>query len=495
MYISTRGGNDSFSAAAAIKTGMAPDGGLLVPEVVPCLEKTFLDKLVGLDYHQRAAEILKLFLDDYSASEIESCLKAAYNSKKFDHAAIAPVVSLSEGVSVLELWHGPTSAFKDMALQLLPQLLSLALKKTGETDQIAILVATSGDTGKAALEGFRDVDQTQIVVFYPYLGVSKIQELQMVTQEGKNVTVAAVKGNFDDTQTGVKTIFNDLQYGKELERHGVKLSSANSINWGRLLPQIVYYFSAYADMVKTGRIRQGQALNFVVPTGNFGNILAGYYAKLMGLPVHKLICAANNNNVLTEFLRTGVYNRERDFYKTLSPSMDILISSNLERLLYLVTGDSTKVSCWMRELSGKGQYQVDAECLAAIQQSFWSDWVSDDITLKTIQRVFKQYNYVMDPHTAVAWKAYENYQEETGDTTQTVVVSTASPFKFSDSVLDAVGGQASKEKNEFDVLRELAALTDWAIPAPLANLENKKIRHTTVGNKEDMPNLVKQAVI
>ncbi|MBP2649653.1 MAG: threonine synthase [Firmicutes bacterium] len=495
MYISTRGGNSRFTAAAAIKTGLAPDGGLLVPQELPTLDNSFLNELTALNYHQRAAKILKLFLDDYSESEIDACLKAAYNNIKFNDAAVAPVVKLNDEASVLELWHGPTSAFKDMALQLLPQLLSLALKKTGETAKIVILVATSGDTGKAALEGFADVVQTQIVVFYPHHGVSKIQELQMVTQEGGNVAVAAVKGNFDDTQTGVKLIFNDQGYRAKLEQQGFKLSSANSINWGRLLPQIVYYFSAYADLINQGTIKPKQSVNFVVPTGNFGNILAGYYAKLMGLPINKLICAANNNNVLTEFLRTGIYNRQRDFYKTLSPSMDILISSNLERLLYLVTGDSDKVASWMQELTEQGRYQVDAVSLKAIQQNFWSDWASDELTIETIKDVFDQYHYVMDPHTAVAWRVYTSYRQQTGDTTPTVVVSTASPFKFSESVLTAIAGKGSVNgKNEFDVLRELSRLTGWSIPVPLANLENKEIRHTTVGNKEDMPIIVKQAL-
>ncbi|MBP2653687.1 MAG: threonine synthase [Firmicutes bacterium] len=496
MYISTRGGKGRFTAAEAIKTGLAPDGGLLVPEKLPCLDGGFLTELVELDYHQRAARILKLFLDDYSAEEIDACLKAAYSAVKFDDKAIAPVVKLVGDISVLELWHGPTSAFKDMALQLLPQLLSLALKKTGEKAEIVILVATSGDTGKAALEGFSDVAQTKIVVFYPYQGVSAIQELQMVTQEGSNVAVVAVRGNFDDAQTGVKNIFNDSDYRADLEANGFKLSSANSINWGRLLPQIVYYFSSYADLVKGGHIMAGQKVNFVVPTGNFGNILAGYYAKLMGLPVNKLICAANNNNVLTDFLRTGIYNRERDFYKTLSPSMDILISSNLERLLYLVSdGDAAKVAGWMRELTNRGCYQVDEECLKAIQETFWSDWASDAATVDAISNVFKEYRYVMDPHTAVAWRVYENYRQTTGDATPTVVVSTASPFKFSASVLTAIAGpEAAGGKNDFAVLRELSAVTGWQVPLALAGLERKAIRHSLVGNKEEMLEIVKKTL-
>jgi threonine synthase len=489
MYISTRGGKGNFSAAQAIKTGIAPDGGLLVPNAIPKVNKDFLAEIVPLDYHTRAARVLNYFLDDYSEAEIKECIKLAYSSDKFDNPAVAPVVALDGAPSILELWHGPTSAFKDMALQLLPQLLSLALKKTGEAAEIVILVATSGDTGKAALEGFRDVKQTKIIVFYPFQGVSDIQRLQMVTQEGGNVAVVAVKGNFDDAQTGVKNIFNDPGFNGKLNSEGFKLSSANSINWGRLLPQIVYYFSAYADMLKTARIAPGQAVNFVVPTGNFGNILAGYYAKLMGLPINRLICAANNNNVLTEFLRTGTYNCRRDFYKTISPSMDILISSNLERLLFHTTGgDTGKVAAWMEQLKDNGQYQVDPATLAQIQNTFWSDWVDDAKTMNTISLVHKKYGYVLDPHTAVAWKVYENYRGETGDETPTVIVSTASPFKFNDSVITALAGsKASAGKTEFDALRALAKLTDWQIPTGLAMLEKKAIRHKTVCNKEDMP--------
>lgn len=494
MYISTRGAKERFSAAAAIKTGIAPDGGLLVPEALPKLDAAVLADLVPLDYHSRAVRILRYFLDDYSAQEIEACVQAAYNGTKFDDPAVAPLVAIDDDTCVLELWHGPTSAFKDMALQLLPQLLSLALTKTGETAKIVILVATSGDTGKAALEGFRDVGQTRIIVFFPHQGVSEIQRLQMITQEGSNVSVVAVRGNFDDTQTGVKNIFNDKDFNAELNNHGFKLSSANSINWGRLLPQIVYYFSAYADMVKDGRIVPGQKVNFVVPTGNFGNILAGYYAKLMGMPVNRLICAANCNNVLTEFLRTGIYNRVRDFHKTLSPSMDILISSNLERLLYHITGgDTAKVAGWMCELSEKGVYQIGVEGLHTIQDTFWSDWAGDDETLRATEDVYRRFNYVVDPHTAVAWRVYDNYRRATGDETSTVIVSTASPFKFNDSVLTAIAGkEALSGKNGFAVLRELSEITGLSVPPALVVLEHKQPRHQRVCDKEEMLGLVKK---
>jgi threonine synthase len=492
MYISTRGGQERFSAAAAIKEGLAPDGGLLVPETLPQLDAGFLAELVPLDYHRRATRVLQYFLDDYSLAEIESCVRAAYDQTKFDHPAVAPLAALTDTVQVLELWHGPTSAFKDMALQMLPRLLSLALVKTDETAEIVILVATSGDTGKAALEGFRDVDQTRIIVFFPYQGVSEVQRLQMVTQEGRNVAVIAVRGNFDDTQTGVKNIFNDKSFNARLQTRGFKLSSANSINWGRLLPQIVYYFSAYADMAKKASIQPGETVNFVVPTGNFGNILAGYYAKQMGLPVNRLICAANSNNVLTEFLRTGVYNRQRPFYKTLSPSMDILISSNLERLLHHACGGAAaKVAGWMSQLAENGRYQVDEACLRTIQSIFWSDWASDEETLAAIRGVYDQYGYLMDTHTAAGWQVNEKYRQVTGDGTPTVLLSTASPFKFNQSVFTAVAGQdALGGKTEFAVLKELSRRTAWPVPQALAALEGKATRHDTVCDTQEMPAIV-----
>ena len=336
-YSSTRGDSVQVTAAEAIIKGLAADSGLFVPDELPKISPSFIEELIPLSYEERAVKVLRMFLTDYTDEELETCVENAYGKGKFDCAGRAPVTDLG-AMQVLELWHGPTSAFKDMALQLLPQLMSTALKKTGEQDNVLILVATSGDTGKAALEGFRDVDQISIMVFYPEGGVSRIQQLQMLTQEGKNVNVTAVRGNFDDAQSGVKVIFADQAFNEQLAEKGVKLSSANSINWGRLVPQIVYYFSAYADLCKAGRIKAGEEINFTVPTGNFGNILAGFYAKQMGLPVHKLICASNANNVLTDFLQTGRYDRNRAFYKTITPSMDILISSNLERLLYHVTG-------------------------------------------------------------------------------------------------------------------------------------------------------------
>lgn len=492
-FTSTRGQVEKLTAAQAIAQGIAPDGGLFVPEAIPSVDEQFIAGLSSLNYQERAAAILQLFLTDYTKDELKSCVAGAYGNGKFSDPAVAPVVKLDKGVFVLELWHGPTSAFKDMALQLLPRLLACALKKIGEQAEIVILVATSGDTGKAALEGFKDVDQTQVMVFYPEEGVSQIQRLQMVTQEGKNLKVFAVQGNFDDAQTGVKRIFNDSTFNAELAAGGFKLSSANSINWGRLVPQIVYYFSAYADLVNRQQIAQGDTVNFVVPTGNFGNILAGFYAKQMGLPIKKLICASNSNNVLTDFLMTGVYNRNRKFYKTYSPSMDILISSNLERLLYHVTEqDAKQISRWMEELNTAGEYKIGDNYLAAIKEVFPAGWVDDAQTTATISRVFKKYGYALDPHTAVAWQVADNYRGQTGDTTPTIIVSTASPFKFNETVLNALDGTGSfAEQSEFAVLQQLAQLINKPVPPALAALEHKAIRHTVVCHKQDMPTVVK----
>lgn len=493
-YVSTRGGSESFESAEAIIQGLSANGGLFVPTEIPKIDEDFLAGLVPLTYQARAKQVLTKFLVDYTKDEIERCVEAAYGGAKFDTVAIAPVHSLREHDAVLELWHGPTSAFKDMALQLLPQLLSTALVKTGEKSEIVILVATSGDTGKAALEGFKDVDQIKIAVFYPESGVSEIQRRQMITQEGGNVTVLAVKGNFDDAQTGVKKIFNDVQYNEELRADGFKLSSANSINWGRLVPQIVYYFSAYADLVKADKITLGDKVNFVVPTGNFGNILAGYYAKMMGLPVHKFICASNANNVLTDFLRTGIYDRNRAFHKTASPSMDILISSNLERLLYHMTGEDTaKIAEWMRLLNETGRYDVGSEVLAKIQELFWADYADDAATLANISRVFEETGYTMDTHTSVAEYVSNDYRTETGDTTtMNVILSTASPYKFNESVLHALVGQEELVgMDEFAMLDRLAKVSGLAVPPALASLKTASIRHTTVCAKEQMRSVVK----
>lgn len=493
-YVSTRGGNENIVSAEAIIQGLSANGGLFVPTEIPTIDEAFLAGLTSASYQDRAKQILEKFLVDYTEAEIDACVTAAYGDNKFDTTAIAPVYPLRKKDAVLELWHGPTSAFKDMALQLLPQLLSTALKKTGEKSEIVILVATSGDTGKAALEGFKDVDQIKIAVFYPQNGVSEIQRRQMITQEGGNVTVLAVKGNFDDAQTGVKRIFNDTVYNEELRADGFKLSSANSINWGRLVPQIVYYFSAYADLVKAGTIAVGDKVNFVVPTGNFGNILAGYYAKQMGLPVNKFVCASNANNVLTDFLRTGVYDRNRTFYKTASPSMDILISSNLERLLYHVTdGNDAQVAAWMQSLNETGRYDVGRDVLAKIQELFWADYADDETTLANIRKVFDETHYTMDTHTSVAEYVANTYRVASGDVdTVNVILSTASPYKFNQSVLEAlVEKDVLEGKDEFAMLDCLAEISGLIVPPALASLKTAPIRHTIVCAKEEMPEVVK----
>ena len=477
-YSSTRGNGVKLDSAQAIIQGLATDGGLFVPDSLPKVDASFIAALQELTYEERAAKVLGLFLTDYTEEEVKGCVTRAYGNGKFDAAMRAPV-KIFDDMGVLELWHGPTSAFKDMALQLLPQLMSTALKKTGEKDEVLILVATSGDTGKAALEGFRDVDQIKIMVFYPEGGVSRIQQLQMLTQEGSNVNVTAVRGNFDDAQSGVKAIFGDKSFAEELGAKRVKLSSANSINWGRLVPQIVYYFSAYADLVKAGKIQAGEEINFTVPTGNFGDILAGFYAKCMGLPVHKLICASNANNVLTDFLRTGVYDRNRDFYKTITPSMDILISSNLERLLFHMTEDTAKVAGWMKELAETGRYEVGQELLQKIQQTFWADWTGDDDTKELIGRVFADKHYVPDTHTAVAWKVAENYQQATKDRHYMVIASTASPYKFNGSVLEALHVDTA-DLDEFAMLDKLQECNDDPTPQGLASLRTKPLLHKEV---------------
>jgi threonine synthase len=492
FYESTRGSFRRVFSAEAIKLGLSPDGGLFVPHETVVLSAEQIEKLAGLSYRETVAFILKPYLTDYTEEEILECAGLAYNTEKFDTPEIAPVRRLAGGLYVLELWHGPTSAFKDMALTILPHLLTRAAAKTGETATIVILVATSGDTGKAALEGFRDVPGTRIIVFYPEEGVSQVQKRQMVTQEGDNLAVVAVRGNFDDAQSGVKEIFGDMGFNSRLLSNGHILSSANSINWGRLLPQIAYYFSAYAALLAGGEIASGSPVNFVVPTGNFGNILAAFYAREMGLPVNRLICAANANNVLTDFIRTGEYNRERPFLKTVSPSMDILISSNLERLLYHLSGrDYAKVSGWMAELKEKGRYKVDELTRARIAKLFWSDCADDAATKETIQACYQRHGYLVDTHTAVGLNVYDKYTAATGDSTPTVVVSTASPFKFNESVAGAILGEdAVRGKDAFSLLDILAAESKMEIPHGLKNLEQKPVLHRDVVEREEMQEAV-----
>lgn len=488
QYESTRGGLKSVSSAEAIKRGIAPDGGLFVPEKNVEFSLDDINKMVNMSYNQRAVYILKAFLTDYSEEEISECVNSAYTAEKFEDSRIAPIFKLNDNVHILELWHGPTCAFKDMALQILPHFLVKAVAKTGEKSEIVILVATSGDTGKAALEGFRDVEGTKIIVFFPNNGVSEVQKMQMVTQEGNNVYSIAVEGNFDDAQSGVKVIFTDPELVEKMNSSRYKFSSANSINWGRLVPQIVYYFSSYADMVKNGEINLGDKVNFVVPTGNFGNILAAYYALRMGLPVNKLICASNDNNVLTDFINTGVYDRNREFKKTISPSMDILISSNLERLLFELTDHNAwLINEWMKELKVDGMYTVEPQVKKKISNHFWGGFSSENETLKTIECIYKEYNYVVDTHTAVAIDVYDKYVISTGDMTKTVIVSTASPFKFNESVVSAIfGDKAVKGKNEFELLEVLSKECGLKIPQGLKGLDKKTVRHKTVCSKSNM---------
>lgn len=480
LYVSTRGKTDLLSSAHAITRGLAADGGLFVPQNIPQIRMVDIKAMARKPYTERAVDVLMQYLTDFSEDELRECVNAAYAEDKFG-AEPVPLVQVDDNTGVLELWHGPTSAFKDMALQLLPQLLTRSIKKTGETNKVVILVATSGDTGKAALEGFADVEGTQIIVFYPSEGVSDIQKQQMITQAGKNVKVFGIEGNFDDAQRGVKEIFGNTALASELEKKGYSFSSANSINWGRLVPQIVYYFSAYVDAVKAGKITAGDAINFVVPTGNFGDILAGYYAKLMGLPIDRLLCASNSNNVLTDFINTGVYDKRREFYKTISPSMDILVSSNLERLLYNVTGaDAARVADYMKRLNTEGFYQIESEDLKKIQSEFFGAWVDELETKEAISRVYSDYHYLMDTHTAVAWRALEKYRFLTSDDTYTIVLSTASPYKFADSVLSALEDAPVKESDPFALLHELSEKTETAIPPRMLALQELPVRHEEV---------------
>ena len=481
-YFSTRSGFEA-TASEAIARGLAPNGGLYVPNTLPGLTEDKLIALEQMDYRGRASEIMGMFLPEFTAEELERFAVSAYG-ENFDDAKIAPVHVLDENTSFLELWHGPTCAFKDMALQMLPHLLTASLKKCGEQRKVCILVATSGDTGKAALQGFADVPDTKILVFYPDGGVSDVQRLQMVTQTGENVGVCAVKGNFDDAQTGVKQIFGDSALAETLSERGWFLSSANSINWGRLLPQIVYYISAYLDEVGAGRIRLGEKLNFVVPTGNFGNILAGWYAKQMGLPVGRLICASNENNVLTGFIRTGTYNKNRPFYLTASPSMDILVSSNLERLLRSLSGSGEETAEYMRALREDGQYTVSSALLEKLQTEFSCGFCDDGQTRAAIGAVWSRHHYLMDTHTAVAYHVLQSYRAESGDHTPSVVVSTASPYKFCDHVLRAIGGSA--DAPGVQLIDRLQAETGVPAPKPLAGLGEREVRFADCVEKQEM---------
>ncbi len=483
-YVSTRGKSRKVSPAYAIANGIAEDGGLYCPVSFPELTEEDWRGLQNLDYRGRSVLILSKFLSDFSKEELTGYANLAYADEKFGGPDTAPVVRLKDGKYMLELWHGPTCAFKDMALQILPHLLTASLRKTGETRTACILVATSGDTGKAALEGFKDVIGTKIMVYYPENGVSPVQKLQMVTQEGANVSVVAVKGNFDDAQSAVKKIFTDEGVRENLSREGMMFSSANSINWGRLAPQIAYYVSAYCDMVSTGAIKRGERINICVPTGNFGNILAAYIAKQMGLPVNKLICASNKNDVLTDFFKKGgVYDKNREFHVTTSPSMDILISSNLERLLFFVSGQDDKmVTSLMEELNVKGKYKLSDELFKKIERDFDAGCCDDRDTAGCIRKLWEDERYLADTHTAVAVRVYEDYRRRTGDGTATVIASTASPFKFCRAVISALGGEPGEDGPEQTEV--LSKLTGVHAPEPLLSLKGKRPRFETVVEKD-----------
>lgn len=472
-YISTRGNYDAVRAASAIRLGMVPRGGLFLPDHIPPLD---VGEVLDCDYTQLAARVLGLYLEDYSANELDEFSRLAYGRDSFPPQEVVPLRMLDEGCGVLELFHGPTAAFKDLALQMLPHLLTAAVRKQASEREVVILVATSGDTGKAALEGFRDVPGTRIIVFYPKHGVSHIQELQMVTTAGDNTHVVAVEGNFDDCQTMVKDIFADTVFSEELHRAGMEFSSANSINWGRLVPQIVYYYWAYLSLIRNKSLQAGDPFLVVVPTGNFGNILAAYYARCMGLPIARLVCASNRNKVLTDFFQDGVYDRQRDFYLTASPAMDILISSNLERFLFAMGGhDPHKADHWYQQLSQEGRFQVDAATRQAIDQVLEGDFADETETFAEIRHTFEEYGYLIDPHTAVGMRVFRRYRERTKPAMPTVVDATASPFKFNTAVYQALTGE--QDSDEFQVLGKLEQLAGQPVHRALRGLADLPVRH------------------
>lgn len=480
-YIGTRDESISATASQAILKGICSDGGLFVPNEIPKIDKP-LQELVEMDYQGLAYEILKLYLNDFTEEELKYCIANAYDTK-FDTKKIVPLVKKADAL-FLELFHGKTLAFKDMALSILPYFMKIAAKKNGIEKEIVILTATSGDTGKAALEGFADVEGTKIIVFFPEDGVSPVQKLQMTTQEGKNTCVVGIKGNFDDAQSAVKSIFTDKDLAKKLEEKGYLFSSANSINIGRLVPQIVYYFYAYAQAVQQGEIGIGDKLNFTVPTGNFGDILAGYYAKCMGLPVNHFVCASNDNKVLYDFFETGVYNKNRPFYVTISPSMDILISSNLERFLCQIAGQQ-KTKQWMQALQTKGSYDTEKIKNAEIS----GEYATEKETFDAIKKVYDQTGYVIDTHTAVAYASYEKYKNKTGDTTAMVIVSTASPYKFTKDVMIALDKKNEKE-DAFALMKELEKISGVSIPESIRGIETRKVLHNTICEKDNIKDFV-----
>lgn len=487
IYRSTRSNGAPVTASQAILKGLSDDGGLFVPDHIPTLDKS-LKELAGMTYQQVAYEVMKLFLTDFTEEELKNCINSAYDSK-FDTEKIAPLVK-ADNAYYLELFHGSTIAFKDMALSILPHLMITSARKNNIKNEIVILTATSGDTGKAALAGFADVKGTRIIVFYPKNGVSPIQEKQMVTQKGANTFVVGIHGNFDDAQTGVKKIFSDKELAKEMDEKGFQFSSANSINIGRLVPQICYYVYAYAQLCKDGKIAESEKINVVVPTGNFGNILAAFYAKNMGLPIDKLICASNDNKVLYDFFRTGTYDRNREFVLTTSPSMDILISSNLERLIYRIAGnDADKNRELMSALTGNGKYEITEEMKAQLAD-FYGNFASEAETAAEIRRLYEKCGYVIDPHTAVASAVYGKYVAETGDHKTTVIASTASPFKFTRSVMDAIDTKYDV-MGDFELVDELSKIAKVKVPGAIEEIRTAPILHDTQCDVDKMKDTVK----
>ena len=488
FYKSTRNSSIRVSASQAILKGLSDEGGLFIPERIPTLDIP-MEEIAKMTYAETAYEVMSRFYTDFTEEELKNCIARAYDSK-FDTEVIAPLVE-ADGAYYLELFHGPTIAFKDMALSILPHLMVTSARKNNVKNDIVILTATSGDTGKAALAGFAKVEGTKIIVFYPKNGVSAIQERQMVTQEGDNTFVVGIHGNFDDAQTGVKKIFADKEFAKELDDKGYQFSSANSINIGRLIPQVVYYVYAYGVMLKEERITAGEKINVVVPTGNFGNILAAYLAKHMGVPIDKLVCASNHNKVLYDFFKTGEYNRNREFYLTTSPSMDILISSNLERLIYLIAGcDDTKNTELMQKLTSEGSYIITDDMKANLDD-FIGGFATEEETAARIKELYEKTGYVLDTHTAVASHVYEQYVKETGDTTKTVIASTASPFKFGQSVMEAIDGK-SHEEDMFELVETLSKTANVAIPNAVEELKTAPVLHDNICEKDGMKDIIKQ---
>ncbi|MCI5958800.1 MAG: threonine synthase [Lachnospiraceae bacterium] len=488
LYKSTRSDSQPVTASQAILKGLADDGGLFVPMQIPALDVS-LEQLATMSYQQVAYEVMKLYLTDFTKEELEACITKAYDSK-FDTEAIAPLTEAGDAY-YLELYHGATIAFKDMALSILPHLLTTSAKKNHVHNEIVILTATSGDTGKAALAGFADVEGTRIVVFYPKNGVSPIQEKQMVTQKGKNTHVVGIHGNFDDAQTGVKNIFGDSAFAKELDAAGFQFSSANSINIGRLVPQIVYYVYSYATLLGQERIKNGEKINVVVPTGNFGNILAAYYAKNMGVPINKLICASNDNKVLFDFFSTGKYDRNREFILTSSPSMDILISSNLERLIYRICGDDAqKNAALMNALKEKGEYEITPEMREKLTD-FVGGYASEEECFAMIKALYDEFGYVIDTHTAVAAAAYKKYRKETDDQTKTIIASTASPYKFTRSVMKAIDSKYDSME-DFALVDELSKISNTSVPKAIEEIRTAPVLHDTICEKDEMKEVVKK---